>query len=417
MEDEIDLRPYVLGLLQRWWWLVGAAVLLAALGYAGSFLLKPSYDATALVVVSGAEELIQFDPRFEPTSETQPVRAYPTLARSDALLTLLQGRIEARNGTAPRLEQLRRMVSATSADDPRLIILRVTTRTPEGAAATANEWAELFVAAANDLFIGRNDASATYYAAQLDSSLTTLTVADDALTAFQARNRLPVIEAELQSLLASQTSYWQQLRVSEMLLDDITALRAQIDGQSAAAVSLADQLTALSLQIKAFDAQLGLPLQLTTEPGFDLTSANRADQLDALDQLTTTLATRAATATARLADIEPRLLALQAEKSVLSDELDALTREYDLANETVVALARKVREEEIASQNTTSGFKIASQAGIPTRPSGPQRMVFAAGGAVGGLLLATVAAVAVVWREESADQPSNRPATSPRPVT
>ena len=79
MEDEIDLRPYFEAIIRNWLWIVGAVVLAAAVAYGVSSLLPPTYEATALVAITEARDVVQFDPRFSTVDEAHPLRAYPEL--------------------------------------------------------------------------------------------------------------------------------------------------------------------------------------------------------------------------------------------------------------------------------------------------------------------------------------------------
>ena len=82
MEEEIDLRAYVLVLLKYWKWIIGTTGAAAVVALVVSFLLPPTYEATALVAIKAPQYVMQFDPRFEvPSQLPQPAyKAYPDLA-------------------------------------------------------------------------------------------------------------------------------------------------------------------------------------------------------------------------------------------------------------------------------------------------------------------------------------------------
>jgi uncharacterized protein involved in exopolysaccharide biosynthesis len=62
MEEEIDLREYVLVLLKYWKWILGTTLAAAMVALVVSFFLPPTYEATALVVVKPPQYVMQFDP-------------------------------------------------------------------------------------------------------------------------------------------------------------------------------------------------------------------------------------------------------------------------------------------------------------------------------------------------------------------
>ena len=87
MEEEIDLRQYVEVLIRSWGWIAGLALVAAAAALGVSFLIPPTYEATALVAVTEPRYVMRFDPRFETVNSVQPAyQAYPELAASDDLL-------------------------------------------------------------------------------------------------------------------------------------------------------------------------------------------------------------------------------------------------------------------------------------------------------------------------------------------
>ncbi len=90
-EDEIDLHDYVNVLLKYWWIVVGLPVIAVALAAVlGFVIMKPSYEATALVAITKPRYIVQFTTQFEtvPLDQRQvPLKAYPSLATSSDLLT------------------------------------------------------------------------------------------------------------------------------------------------------------------------------------------------------------------------------------------------------------------------------------------------------------------------------------------
>ena len=72
MEEEIDLRQYVEVLIRHWGWIAGLALVAAAAALGVSFLIPPTYEATALVAVTEPRYVMRFDPRFETVNSVQP---------------------------------------------------------------------------------------------------------------------------------------------------------------------------------------------------------------------------------------------------------------------------------------------------------------------------------------------------------
>ncbi len=88
---------------------------------------------------------------------------------------------------------------------------------------------------------------------------------------------------------------------------------------------------------------------------------------------------------------------MQKEKQEGDAEGARLSRDLTVAEETYTALAHKVEEEKITSQNTGSGVRMASKSAVPMNQVNPQTrlIVFIAIGV--GLLLGLVIALASEW--------------------
>ena len=65
------------------------------------------------------------------------------------------------------------------------------------------------------------------------------------------------------------------------------------------------------LQIKAFDVEESVPIQLQMEPGQALSDTSPAEQIDLLDSLAETLHAKSAEINARLEELAPQILATQ----------------------------------------------------------------------------------------------------------
>ncbi|MGB5057267.1 MAG: Wzz/FepE/Etk N-terminal domain-containing protein [Candidatus Promineifilaceae bacterium] len=393
MEEEIDLRPYVEALLHNWMWIVGTAVLAAIVALAASFLLPPTYEATTLVAVTKPGQLVQFDPRFEAVAETQPLKAYPELATSDELLQELLAEMPAIAPEIDSLETLRKTVTANAGDDPSILRLTVTYRDPQQTAAIANKWAEMFVVQANKVFGNQGGDQLAYFMSQQESAAEELSKAEQALIEFQGLNRASTINNQLAALQSTQANYLGNKQKLTFLLDDVRALREQLSrGSAGTDITAADQLTALFLQLKAFGADSVSPMQLQLDPAMTFGAVERAEQIAFLDGLDETLAARIVSIDQELSALEPQILALQQEKQTTDTASNELTRNYSVAVETYTALARKVEEERITSQDTSSGVRLASRTAVPIDTVGPRKLV----NAIVAGLLGFMAAVFIV---------------------
>jgi len=355
MEEEIDLRAYIEILLRYWKWIVGLTVLAAVAAFVVSSLMAPTYEASAVVLVTEPRYQLQFDTRFRTDDAKPAFEAFPTLATSDAVLQQVvdsytpstAAEIEHWN-----LETLKGMVSASSGGDPSLVLLQVESRSPADAAGIANAWADVLVEIVNETFGGRQR-DLLFFQEQLAEAQKALDEAETALIEFQAHNQSSILEAQLGSARQTQASYLASQRKILLIKEDIQSLQAQLAEQPATQeASLADSLTALLLQIKAFNAQSGTPIQLQIQSGEALSTKSTAEQIAFLNNLLTTLVAQSAEIAERLTELEPQILALQQDLQQARVEEEQLDRARDLAQETYLTLARKLEEARITAQES-----------------------------------------------------------------
>lgn len=400
LDEVIDLRPTIEGLLRYWWIIVGIALTIVALAIVATLFLPERYEATALVAITEPTQRLQFDERFQTIIEESPLlRAYPELSTSDELLTSLLEQLPPQEDIRT-ISELRGLLAAESGNEPGLVRLNVRHEDPETAATIANAWAGLFVEWANVLYGNGSAQQVTFFENQLAEAQSTLETAEQNLIEFQERNRLVLVENELTALTQLQLAYLADQQDLTFILSDVRALRNQLQNTNTPSVTLADQLTTLTLQIKAFGAESEFPFQFQLDSGeATLTGANRAEQLELLDSLAVTIEDALAGIDGSLVALEPRILETQRIYQENLIENDRLVRDRDVAQETYLSLARKVDEERILAQDVSGGVRLASSAAVPIDPAGPGLLLTVLiAGVVGTALGLGVALFFIWWR-------------------
>lgn len=401
MEDTIDLGPFISALVRYWWAILGAvivAVVIAFYLYSG----QTAYQATSWVAISEPSQRLIFDPRIENTQEVDLLLdSYPELALTDEVLSqLVPIASEQTAGEINTVAALRSLLRVERGDAPRLMHFSVKMEDPELAAEIANLWAEHFTKLVTDIY--RNPGGQTeFFSEQLSIANAELQAAEDELTVFQARNPQDIVFNELTSLKEIQIGYLSERKDLTLLLGNIQALRSQLLSNNSPNVTYADQLTALTLQLNAYDTTSGLPTaqpQLQINAGGDLTTSDRAFQLQLLDNLQQAVEARLSATNTQLPELESQVLTLQSEYQALINEYDRLARRRDVAKETYLTLARKLDEVRIVSQDTGSTVQIASRATVPTQPDRSNPLLLFGAAAFLGALIAAACIVAVTWR-------------------
>ena len=407
MVEEIDLRAYIEVLLRHWMWILGLAVLAAIIGFVVATLQPTSYQTSALVLVTEPRYEIQFDARLRTQDAAPMYRAFTRLAISDDvlqdLIDALSTSPDAKTKEWSRLTLLE-TIEATVADDRNMVILQATAHSPNDAAAIANEWADAFTKHSNKTF-GETEDDLVFFEEQLEQAREALNEADSDLVEFQARNQTNIVSARLNSLRNAQNESLDQQRSIGYLIRDIDSLREQLTEQpDDQPLSTADYLTALLLQVKAFNLQGSAPIELQLGSGESLSGKSPADQIAFLDNLRDVLEAKSSEIDAYLAELEPQILTTQQKAEEYGLEQDRLARARDLARETYLVLARKVDEARIAAQEANKLFRVGSYARVPRVPMPRQRIFKTAAAGMLGLLVGVCGAFFVeFWRRSGGE--------------
>jgi len=406
MEDEIDLREYVMVLL-RHWKMIGALAIMAAVVAGGvSLLLPPTYEATALVSVAQPRYTLRLE--GVPQGPPIPVKAYPDLALSDGVLSRVFS--EVRDGLPSRVDTLsefRRILKASPAPDPSVLRLTVRDTDPGRAAKIANAWANVFTAGAGRLY-GQDAANLANYEEQLATARTNLDTAEQALAAFQASNQVAILQAQLESKQAILTNYLNRRHQLDLLIQDAQDLLTRLETLDPGAPSgLTDDLMVLSLSVRMFGNQTisgefqmdqpAVPLQVQIVSGQSLSGKTTAEQVALLKDLLDTLQARVVDAQVRVEALEPEILELQGRLGEAQTRENQLARALDLAETQYKTMANIVQEARVATQDSANIVQIASEATVPTERAGPRRTLNTALGGALGILVGVFAAFVGEW--------------------
>lgn len=409
MEDNLDLRRYV-RIVLRWWWLIVSCALLAAVSaFIVSLFIPPTYEASAVVIITQPRYEVAFDPRFETVESAPAYKAFPRLATSDEVLQETVDTYtpsedaEIEHWTAHTLFD---MVDATSEGDPSLVLLTVKSRSPEDASGIVNTWAQVFAERGHAIY-NTTEEEVTFFAQQVDQAEDALASTEKALIDFQARNQTNTLQAQLDSLQQTQADYLADKRAITYLVQDIQGLRSQLAQQpDDQPTSLADNLTSLYLQIKAFNAETLTPIQLQISDAEMLSTKSQAEQIAFLDDLVKTLNHRSTEIDASMAELEPQVLDLQRQLQEIATESEQLHRAHNLASETYATLSRKLEEARITVQEHKGMLQIGSYATVPEEPTSPRKMINTALAGVVGIMLSTGGVFAWEWWRESIPSPA-----------
>lgn len=395
MSDVIDLRPYLTNIFKSWRLILLFVIISVVI--ATIFILRapPRYKSVAFVAIIERPDVVQFDPRFTEVNERQPIRAFPELAKNDAILSAVIDRLPEEELT---LRFLQRSLIVNSGTDFTLLEMSMTAEDPQFATKLVNVWSEEFVSWANQVFGDQSNDEITFYEEQLNLANQALDEREQDLIAFQSINRSEIIsntlnfkQNQLTNLLSSEQEF-QELQTS------ISATRERVERQSNGAdISYADQLIYLQiLQRSIGDASSPI---VFLEPNQELVTSDKSEFLALIDGLERNLSLRLTDIREQIEGIEPSILSLQLEQQRLLAQENRLTRAVEIAEETSTSLEFKYQQEQLAFSDSESVFRLVSRASIPTNKVNARAELQIAISVIMGGLLGVVATIARTYYE------------------
>lgn len=140
---DIELKQVIATLRERWWIVVGCAVLAAVLAFGYSVTREPLYRATAKVMRESANlDQALFGARvFDSSNQERALRTGAILVKTDTVAKMVQREL----GSSRSPGQLLGMVTAAPATATDMISIVAISPSPEEAAQVANAFAQQFI--------------------------------------------------------------------------------------------------------------------------------------------------------------------------------------------------------------------------------------------------------------------------------
>ncbi len=376
MEEEFSLSQYVT-MLRRRWRTVAVVLGVTLLAAAAFSLLQPvSYDAQAVLVAQAPKYTWRLDSSFQSIVEDLRLdrRSDYTALISDKALSSQMARqviISLGDKLPPELQdvqKIRRSVEVKNGAG-RLLYLLTNAPTPELARDLTDAWSQVLIAEVDARF--GQSADRIKFEAELAGAQAHLDQVTLALRDFQARTGLAMeLGGEMTTLsegtLAAGLPLLQQKLVlgnSELAEYQVASERVQL---------LIDRAKAAQAAGASFGT---LPLEVLSTPLLVERGQVTRAKIDALggnfDRLLALLDAEQGALSETLTTLQVGINALQAELADKLQERNRLQREYNISEEAVKALERKVTELSIQEGVSGSMLAVASPAGLPETKATP----------------------------------------------
>ncbi len=380
MEEEFSLSQYVT-MLRRRWRTVAVVLGVALLAAAAFSLFQPvSYDAQAVLVAQAPKYAWRLDSSFQSIVEDLRLdrRSDYTALISDKALGSQMARqviILLGDKLPPDLQDVqtvRRSVEVKNGAG-RLLYLLTNAPTPDLARDLTDAWSQVLIAEVEARF--GQSADRTKFEAELAGAQAHLDQVTQALRDFQARTGLAMeLGGEMTTLSEGTLAAGLPLLQQKLVLGNSALAEYQVASERVQL--LIDRAKAAQAAGAGFGT---LPLEVLSTPLLVERGQVTRAKIDALggnfDRLLVLLDAEQEALSETLATLQVGINALQAELADKLQERNRLQREYNISEEAVKALERKVTELSIQEGVSGSMLAVASPAGLPETKATPNWII------------------------------------------
>ncbi len=217
MEEEIDLRQYVEVLLKYKFWIVGLAVLAAAVAFVVSSRRPPAYEAEASLAMLRVRSEMTLEPKFRTLSDEDVAPKVDIKSLRDTLSALVKSSAVSAAVSEQMGERLQARVTVGNSGN--LITIRVRHQDPQLAADIANAWAQQAEIYVNSIY-GQPPQPVQELQTQFQNVQDKYKVAQGDLEIFVAQSQVPELKREVKHHQDLITSFQKSLTDNEAAIYD-----------------------------------------------------------------------------------------------------------------------------------------------------------------------------------------------------
>ncbi len=441
--EELDFQKYWLVLKRRWLPAAGIFSTVMALSALAAALQKPSYTATASLLVKADRSPSLVGLKGVETGELQslttnnsPVETQAEILRSEAIARTTIDALKLTDDEGKPLlpKDLIENLTVKNAASTDVLHISYADDDPEQAARIVNELVEVYIQ--NNVSANRAETAAAreFISKQLPRVESSVNSAEQNLRHFKEANQIVALDTEANAAVNIIATIDQKIADSQAELARATARSQALRNQLGMGSQQAKSLTALSqsagvqeVLTQYQEVQSQLAVEQARYRSGQPTVANLQRQADSLRQLLQSriqqvlgsqfqisegslqLGELRESLTSNLIDAEIERSSLLTQTATLRQTLAAyrsrasvlprlsqtqseLQRKLDAAQSTYETLLTRLQEVQVAENQNVGNARIISAAALPDQPSGPGKKLFLIAGGAAGLLLGLSAA-------------------------
>jgi len=330
--EELELRDYIEVLLRRKWIIILVFFVTAiSAGIGALYLVKPVYQASALLMISKPRYQVELEPKIKtPIPLEISLETYKNLIKSADLEEKVVKKLGLDQPPDElTIEALDKMVSVEAVPKTDLIKISVKSSTPGKAKEIVNTWVALFIEENKDLNLRETKEAQSFIENQLKISEQSLSLVEEELCEFNEESRIDSLKKEIEEKLTKMMSYELKLGDVRISLKKAEAKLSQIKREMAAQEKIlasADigQLTAGMKYSEAKDfieGQLKLAKENLDAKEEELRKFNEETRISMLEEEIADKIRRVIGSEARLADLKVLIKEKEAELNQAKNQL------------------------------------------------------------------------------------------------
>jgi len=229
--EELELRDYIEVLLRRKWIIILVFFVTAiSAGVGALYLVKPVYQATALLMISKPRYQVELEPKIKtPIPLEISLETYKNLIKSADLEEKVVKKLGLDQPPDElTVEALDKMVSVEAVPKTDLIKISVKSGVPGKAKEIVNTWVALFIEENKDLNLRETKEAQSFIENQLKISEQSLSLAEEELREFNEESRIDSLKKEIEEKLTKMMSYELKLGDVRISLKKAEAKLSQI---------------------------------------------------------------------------------------------------------------------------------------------------------------------------------------------
>lgn len=384
MDDylEIDIKEILKKLISKWYWIIGAALLIGLATFFFFYLKKDVYESKAIIALVQPRFQAKFDSDITTLERSMPSEIFliETVTNNEIAQELISAWSNSEKNNISLESFVKNRLNVTLESKGAIILLAVRAETAQEAADLANLWAELAVKQINTAYYGIDADQVGYFEDQIEIAKLEFAESGDVLIEFAANDNSHYLQIQLDNTNARVSDTLQRRMVLEAAESDVMGMVQYLGAYDREAiVRPSDLLNFTLIQSRVYGSPVvsglaGSPIQLqlvAESTGEDIT--NR-EFIEVLNGWTATLRTEMVnldeenrTSASKITELQSAIKEIQQERSLLETD-------YNLNKTTYTTLKTKLEEVRLNIDSADSNAKILSMA-IPPQGAIPHNTV------------------------------------------